>query len=137
MKKFIILLMLCISFAFAQAQTITVPGKLTAFGTAADTLIASAVKTYTFNVLSDFAGTGNILFFSDQVSGTPAFSAVLRGSIDGLLYVPLGTIAHSGGGDKTAYFSTFPLIWNKMKIVVTATSGTQKSRLYGYGVLRY
>lgn len=131
-----ILLMLCIGIS-VQAQTVTVPGKITAWGAAADTLIASAVKTYTFNVLSNYAGTGNVLLFSDSVSGTAAYSAVLSGSIDGILYVPIDTIAHSGGGDKTAYFATFPLVWNKMKIEITATGAAQKSRLYAYGVLRY
>lgn len=136
MKKLILFLMLC-TLGYSAANAITVPDKLKLGTTAADTLIASAVKTYTFDVFTNFTGKANILLFSDSVSGTPAYSAVLSGSIDGLLYVPLDTIAHSGGGDKLAYFAPFEMIYNKYKIVITATSAAQKSRLYIYGVLRY
>lgn len=136
MKKIILLLMICM-LGYSAANAITVPDKLKLGTTAADTLVASVVKTYTFDVFTNFTGKANILLFTDSISGVPAYSAVLSGSIDGLLYVPLDTISHSGGADKLAYFAPFEMIFNKYKIVLTATSAAQKSKVSIYGVLRY
>lgn len=136
MKKLVLFLMLAVSMA-VTAQSFVAPAKIVGWGTAADTLVASATKNFVFDLKSDHAGTCKMLLFTDAVSGTPAFSAVLSGSIDGILYMPLDTITHSGGGDKTAYFDSFQMVWNKMKVAITATGAAQKSRLYVYGVARF
>ena len=77
-----------------------------------------------------------ICLFSDSVSGTPAYTAILYKQYGTLTYLPVDTITHSGGGDKTAVFEMFYLTANKYKVTVTATSAAQKSRLYLKGVYR-
>lgn len=132
MKKAILFLMLCVGFTLS-AQNF---GSITGFGTVADTLVASATKTYTFNYVGSVASKCEIVLFTDAISGTPAYSAVLSKQIGGYGYLPMDTITHSGGGDKLALFDVFDLTANNYKITIVATSGTQKSRLYVKGVYR-
>ena len=133
MKKVLFIFALVFSFVGLSAQNY---GIITGFGTTADTLVASASKTYEFTYVGSTASKCEICLFSDEVSGTPAYTAVLYKQFGGLSYLPVDTITHSGGGDKTAVFDIFYLTANRYKVTVTATSATQKSRLYLKGVYR-
>lgn len=140
MKKLFILLMAVMAIgvtARVSTGTVQTPANISAWGTAADTLTASVADTLVMNVRSNYAGKMNLLLFTDAVSGTPAYSAVLSGSINQLGWTALDTIAHSGGGDKTAYFDLQDLKYNYYRVIITATSAAQKSRLYLYGLSRY
>lgn len=133
MKKILFILALMFSVFALNAQNF---GTITGFGTAADTLVASATKTYEFTYVGSVASKCEICLFSDEISGTPAYTAILYKQYGTFTYLPVDTITHSGGGDKTAVFEMFYLTANKYKITVVATSATQKSRLYLKGVYR-
>ena len=128
-----------LSTAFARVTTkvFKTPANIEVWGTTADTLIASVSDTAVLKITSDYVGKVNLLLFSDAVSGTPAYTAVLEGSINQASYVALDSITHSGGGgDKMAYFAAQDLIYNYYRVIITATSDAQKSRLYIYGISR-
>lgn len=140
MKKLLILLMAVMTIGVAARVTTkyySTPANIAAWGTAADTLSASVADTLVLKVTSDYVGKMNLLLFTDAVSGTPAYSAVLSGSINQLGWTALDTITHSGGGDKTAYFDLQDLKYNYYRVIITASSAAQKSRLYLYGLSRY
>lgn len=140
MKKLFILLFAVIAVGVSARVTTKVfntPANIAAWGTAADTLVASAADTLVLKVTSNYVGKMNLLLITDKVSGTPAYSAVLSGSINQLGWTALDTIAHSGGGDKTAYFDLQDLKYNYYRVIITATSDAQKQLLYLYGLSRY
>ena len=134
MKKLIFLIALIFTFVAVNAQGY---GNFTKWGTAADTLVASATKTAEFTLVSEYASKVSLCLFTDAISGTPAYTAVLYKKLTGFEYVSTGdTIRHSGGGDKTAFFTVFDLTANTYKVAITATGGAQKSRLYLNGLYR-
>lgn len=140
MKKLLILLMAVVAISVTArntTKTYKTPANIAEWGTAADTLTASVADTLTMKVTSNYVGKINLVLFTDSVSGTPAYSAVLSGSINGILYVPLDTIAYSGGGDTTAYFTAQDLIYNYYRVIITADTAAQKQRLYLYGLTRF
>lgn len=140
MKKLILFLfaIVVLSTAFARVtkKVFKTPANIEVWGTTADTLIASVSDTAVMKITSDYVGKVNLLLFSDAVSGTPAYTAVLQGSINQASYVALDTISHSGGGDKLAYFAVQDLVYNYYRVIITASSAAQKSRLYIYGISR-
>lgn len=138
MKKLILLLLMAFIVATAaNAQRIyNAPANVSEWGAAGDTLIASVSDTVIFKVTSETVGKINLLLFTDAVSGTPAFTAVMAGSINQLSWVALDTITHSGGGDKLAYFTAQDLVYNYIRVIITATGAAQKQRLYLYGIIR-
>lgn len=140
MKKLFILLFAVIAISVSARVTTKVfntPANIAAWGTAADTLVASAADTLVLKVTSNYVGKMNLLLITDEVSGTTAYSAVLSGSINQLGWTALDTIAHSGGGDKTAYFDLQDLKYNYYRVIITASSAAQKQLLYLYGLSRY
>ena len=140
MKKLIILLMAVCALGVAArvtTQGYTTPANIAAWGTAADTLTASVADTLVMKVTSNYVGKMNLLLFTDAVSGTPAYSAVLSGSINQVGWTALDTISHSGGGDKTAYFDLQDIKYNYYRVIITATSAAQESVLHLYGLSRY
>lgn len=140
MKKLILFLfaIVVLSTAFARVTTkvFKTPANIEVWGTPADTLTASVSDTAVMKITSDYVGKVNLLLFSDAVSGTPAYTAVLQGSINQASYVALDTITHSGGGDKLAYFAVQDLVYNYYRVIITASGAAQKSRLYIYGISR-
>jgi len=138
MKKFILFLAMALMSVsmFSQKLYIT-PANISQWGLAGDTLVASTADTTVFKVTTDYVGKMNLLLFTDAVSGTPAYSAVLSASINKLSWVPVDTVTHSGGGDKLAYFALQDVVYNYYRVIITATSAAQKSRLYLYGLTRY
>lgn len=140
MKKLFILLMAVMAFgvtARVTTKTYTTPANIAAWGTAADTLTASVADTLVIKVTSNYVGKMNLLLFTKKASGTPAYSAVLSGSINQIGWTVLDTIAHSGGGDKTAYFELQDLKYNYYRVIITATGDAQKSVQYLYGLTRF
>ena len=134
MKKILFLLAFVMAFTAVKGQNY---GIITGWGTAADTLVASATKTYEFTYIGSVASLAEIAIFTDEISGTPAFTAVLYKQMGTLGYVSTGdTITHSGGGDKLAHFTPIRLSANKYKVSIVATSAAQKSRLYLKGTYR-
>ena len=132
MKKLFILLMAVMAFgvtARVTKKTYTTPANIAAWGTTADTLV--------LKVTSNYVGKMNLLLFTDAASGTPAYSAVLSGSINQIGWTALDTIAHTGGGDKTAYFELQDLKYNYYRIIITASGAAQESVLHLYGLSRY
>jgi hypothetical protein len=139
MKKLIILLMAVMAFgvtARVTTKTYTTPANIAAWGTTADTLTASVADTLVMKVTSNYVGKMNLLLFTDSVSGTPAYSAVLSGSINQVGWTVLDTISHSGG-DKTAYFDLQDIKYNYYRVIITATGDAQKSVQYLYGLTRF
>ena len=140
MKKLFILLMAVMALgvtARVTTKTYTTPANIAAWGTAADTLTASVADTLVLKVTSNYVGKMNLLLFTDEASGTSAYSAVLSCSINQSGLTALDTIAHTGGGDKTAYFELQDLKYNYYRIIITASGAAQKSVLHLYGLSRY
>jgi hypothetical protein len=141
MKRLILILFVALLgvgvTARVTTKTFVSPANITMWGTAADTLVASKSDTIVMKVTSDYVGKMNLLLFTDAVSGTPADTAILSGSINQVLWVALDSIIHSGGGDKTAYFTAQDLVYNYYRIIIKSTSAAQKSRLYLYGLTRW
>lgn len=140
MKKIIFIAFLFVAIAISArvtTETYNTPANVAEWGTAADTLTASVADTLVMKVTSNYVGKMNLVLFTDAVSGTPAYSAVLSGSVNQVGWTALDTIAHSGGGDKTAYFDVQDLVYNYYRIIITATSAAQKSREYLYGLTRF
>lgn len=136
MKKiFVLIMVVMVSLAtFAQNTYVTAPKSVNGWGTAADTLTASAVKYYTLSVKSPSLLKYSVAIFTDAVSGTPAFTALLQVSMDNVNWVDLDTITLSGGGDKYGDFapSSNEATKRYYRIKITATSATQKSLIYCY-----
>lgn len=140
MKKLFILLMAVMAFgvtARVTTKTYSTPANIAAWGTTADTLKASTADTLVLKVTSNYVGKMNLLLFTKEASGAPDYSAVLSGSINQIGWTALDTIAHTGGGDKTAYFELQELKYNYYRIIITATSTAQESVLHLYGLSRY
>ena len=135
MKKLIILLLLICSFA-VNAKTYRAPAKISEFGTAGDTLVASKADTATMVITSDAIGKLNLILESTKVSGAPNYSAVLSGSLNGFNYVALDTISYSGGGSNAAYFDLQEHIYKYYRVIVTANATAQKSLLKLTGIVR-
>ena len=135
MKKLIILLLLICSFA-VNAKTYKAPANISEFGTAGDTLVASTADTATMVIASDAIGKLNLILESTKVSGSPNYSAVLSGSLNGVNYVALDTISYSGGGSNAAYFDLQENIYKYYRVIVTANATAQKSLLKLTGIVR-
>lgn len=134
MKKIFFLLAFLFAFTAINAQNY---GIITGWGTAADTLVASATKSYEFTYVGSVASLAEIAIFTDSISGAPAYTAVLYKKMGTFNYVTTGdTITYAGGSDNVAHFKPFRLSANKYKVTITATSATQKSRLYLKGTYR-
>lgn len=132
---FLVLTVLTIAVSAQQAY-VTAPQSVNGWATAADTLTASAVKTYTVSVKSAQLLKFSVAIFSDEVSGTPAYTALLQYSMDNVNWVNADTITHSGGGDKYADFEPANTDATKRfyRIQITATSAAQKSALKCYWI---
>ena len=135
MKNLIILLLLICSFA-VNARTYRAPANISEFGTAGDTLVASKADTATMVIASDAIGKLNLILESTKVSGSPNYSAVLSGSLNGVNYVALDTISYSGGGSNAAYFDLQEHIYKYYRVIVTANATAQKSLLKLTGIVR-
>ena len=125
-------------FLSTQAQTyyVTKTATLKVAGAASDTLVASATKSYVFKVTNPSLMTGQIGLTTTATSGTPAYTALLQYSMDGTNWTNLDTITHTGGGGKSAAFSSFSTTFVYYRVTITATSATQKSAITIYTAWR-
>lgn len=134
MKKIILILVFAFVgvFVFGQDAYVTGQKSVNGFGTAGDTLTNAAVLTDVVRVKSPSMLKMQVALFSDEASGTTAFTAILMRSMDGINYVGFDTITHSGGGDDYGEFTAVDATFNFYKIQVTATAAAMNSVLYSY-----
>lgn len=140
MKKFAILLVLAFAALATYAQTTYPVGgspRLIA-GTAADTLTASATKSYIFDFGTSIAkGLGtSIQIWTDLVSGTATFGYKYWWSNDAVNFPATAAdslaSAKSHASDYTKVLYIDSLQGRYLKLSLIATSATQKSKIYLY-----
>lgn len=134
-KLFCITVMLLIGMISMAQTKIGTYG--TFAGTAADTLTASATKSYTleFKTIDKDLGA-SIQLWTDLVSGTATFGWKLYASNDGVNWPATAAdsvaAAKSHASDFTTVINLATVIGRYYKLSVIATSATQKSLIYGY-----
>lgn len=151
MKKILFILIISTLFLSLSAQNnrVTLTGASTGvvidlYGTTSDTLTASATKNYVVFVAAPFLFDIFAEVRSVKVSGSPAYTATFTESIDGTNYVAVANCANSVQSAGTNYdlkwktsgvaalaADTTVLTGRYLKIAVTATGATQKSKLSG------
>ena len=138
MKKLVILLSFLVFAVATMAQNtyIVTPKTFTGWGTTADTLTASVVKSYTIEVKATQVMVMNLVLRTDSVSGTGAYTALLMRSMDGVNWLNVDTISLTGGASKYAEFDPVNTYFKYYKVQVTATSAAQKQRMYLYVTAR-
>lgn len=140
MKKLIIFLAFAFSVISLSAQTTYPVGGVPRLiaGTAADTLTASATKSYIFDFgtsISKGLGT-SIQIWTDLVSGTATFGYKYWWSNDAVNFPATAadslTSAKSHASDYTKVLYIDSLQGRYLKLSLIATSATQKSKIYLY-----
>jgi hypothetical protein len=136
MKKLIFITVILLIGMVSMAQT-KIGTYGTFAGTAADTLTASATKSYTLEFKSMDKDLGaNIQLFTDLVSGTATFGWKLYYSNDGTNWPATAAdsvaAAKSHASDFTGMIAVTTVLGRYAKLSVIATSATQKSTIYGY-----
>lgn len=127
MKKFIFLIGLLLSFAFVQAQTfgtadnngISVQGGTAGTTTSVNAYGASAV-TYTWSVPVSSSYYWNMqVKLADVSAGSTANTAsvVAKGSIDGVTFKTITTVAYAGGGTDTTIFISSSALYPNYKFL--------------------
>lgn len=134
MKKFLVFLALSFSLMIGvnAQKVVKTGGDFLLFGKASDTTSASATLSDEMIIERGVYGVATIAVESDEVSGTPAYSAYLQKSMNGRDWVDIDTIAHSGGGDDYGVFDPVNLEQSYYRIYVVVTSATQKSNIKGF-----
>lgn len=137
MKKLILFLTIFAALSIqVAAQDVTIPKAGSNFDVtldAGDTLSATALT------LSKVIGVGSKLSVQlysiqvtlDSISGTPAVSTVLAGSLDNSNYTTISTVAWAGTTSDTTFVITdvsTGVLWPYMRVRSTE-SGTAKSQL--------
>jgi len=143
MKRIILFLSaLFLIVAIGTAQTVIKTGVTSFAGTAADTLTASATKSYTLD-LAKWTGKAvgvNVQLFTDLVSGTATFGYKYWWSNDGTNYPATAAdsvaAAKSHASDWTDVIQITAIKGRYLKFSLIGTAATQKSTIYGY-VLPY
>jgi hypothetical protein len=153
MKK-ILFILLGVVFSlglFAQDKYITLSNASTAkvvdvFGTAADTLTASATKSYVVFVSSPFIYDiyAEVRTTINKSTGTPAYTAYLTQSADGTNYTAIANAANQSKSSGTSYdfiwktgsnatiaADTTSNIGPYIKISLIATGASQRSLISG------
>jgi hypothetical protein len=134
MKKLIFIFMTLVIAFSASAQTKVGSYKALA-GTAADTLTASATKSYIGEWASyDKELHGSVHIWSDLVSGTATYTAKIWESNDGVNWPATATdsVSKSHASDFNHLFDLATVKGRYFKVSWIATAATQKSTLYIY-----
>lgn len=151
MKRLLILFTVLI-FAFsANAQKVN-----EFWGTAADTLTASVVKTQVIPIGTNTEQAFVISIFTDHVSGTDTYAGKLEYSLDGVNYhaiLSAPDVSKAAGSDNSfawsnRYYKTFsvdgdtttimvnsPILAKYLKVTLTSDATAQKSLCYGYYII--
>ena len=140
MKKLIILLLAVVALsatARVTTKSFSTPANITAWGTAADTLIASKADTLVLKVTSDYVGKMNLLLYRLEVSGAANDTVILSGSINKASWVALDTVINNTSASIYQYFDAQDLIYNYYRLIAKTTSDTQKVKYYLYGISRF
>ena len=137
MKKYIFLLTifaaLCMTVAAQDATVARLGSNFEVTLDAGDTLSATAL---TLSKVIGIGGKPAVQLYSiqvtlDSISGTPAVSTVLAGSMDNSFYTTISTVAWAGTTGDTTFIITdvsTGVMWPYMRVKSTE-SGTAKSQL--------
>ena len=121
MNKLIILLLAVVAVSAMARVTVTkpftTPANITAWGTAADTLIASKADTLIIKVTSDYVGKMNLLLYRQEVSGAANDTVILSGSINQASWVALDTVINNTSASIYQYFDAQDLIYNYYRLI--------------------
>lgn len=138
MKKLLFILMAFVvvcAAARVTTKTYDAPANISVWGTAADTVDASEADTLVMKVTSETVGKMNLLYSSESISGNPNLSAVLSGSVNQLLWIPLDTLTTTVG-DTIGYFELQDVKYNYYRVIVTANATAQRSKITLKGLVR-
>lgn len=143
MKKFILSLIFGLFVVFAMsAQTATADKYVngakhfSGWGTAGDTVTNAAVVDYVVRVKTSNLFKMACSFKSDSVSGTPAFTAVLGGSMDGSNYTSVQSISTTTGVDTFFNYTAVDATYNYYRIRVTGAAAAMNAILTNYWSFR-
>jgi hypothetical protein len=132
MKKLVILLVFVIGFLSVNAQNAYVrgPKHIQGWGNASvDTLTAAVTKNYIVRVKSADLLKLHVGMSTDSVSGTPAYTATLYGSMDGSYYTSIQAVTTTTGVDTGFVYTAVDATYNYYKLAVVGAAGAQKSTL--------
>ena len=138
MKKLIFILALALAGVNVMAQSVVGGLPNLVAGTAADTLTASATKSYVldFKNYVAYKGGTNIQIWTDLISGTATFGYKYWWSNDGVDWPATAAdslaSAKSHASDYTGLIYIDTLKGRYLKLSLIATSATQKSKIYLY-----
>lgn len=142
MKRIILILVLGM-FAFASfGQTaaadkyVTSAKHFSGWGTAADTTSNAATVDYVVRVKTADLMKLHVGFASDSVSGTPAFTATLGGSMDGVNYTSIQAVTTSTGVDTFYNYTAVDATYNYYRIRVACEAAAMNSTLSNYWTFR-
>lgn len=142
MKKLLILLVFSL-FAFVSFSQTAVADKyvnsakhLSGWGTAADTTSNAGTVNYVVRVKTADLMKLHVGFSSDSVSGTPAFTATLGGSMDGVNYTSVQAITTSTGVDTFYNYTAVDATYNYYRISVVCGAAAMNSTLSNYWTFR-
>lgn len=121
--------------ARVTTQVYNAPANIAAWGTAADTVDASEADTLVMKVTSETVGKMNLLYSSESISGNPNLTAVLSGSVNQLLWIPLDTLTTTVG-DTIGYYELQDVKYNYYRVIVTANDTAQRSKITLKGLVR-
>lgn len=142
MKKIILLLGFLGLFIGMQAQTATADKYVTrsihfsGWGTAADTTSNAGTVDYVVRVKTGELQKLHVGFKSDSVSGTPAFTATLGGSMDGSNYTSVQAITTTTGVDTFFNYTAVDATYNYYRLRVVCGAAAMNSTLTNYWTFR-
>lgn len=133
MKNSFLILGLILALNISAQTKLRDTGKFFALGRQYDTLVASQTLNYDLELGDDVYGVMTIAVESDTVSGTSAYSSYLMKSMNGEDYVPVDTIAHTGGNPDYGEFDPVNTTHPYWRISTVATATAQRSFLKLWG----
>ena len=107
----------------------TANAQITANFTGSDTVVNTAAVDIDLKVTNGY-NTGAMQVVITKVSGTVAGNAILKGSVDGINYVNLDTLATTNVDTQTKIFTENPVFYPWYKVTYTGT-GTMAAIISG------
>jgi hypothetical protein len=142
MKKIGILIVLLAFAVVSFGQTATADSYVrtakhfSGWGTAADTVSNAGVVDYVVRVKTADLMKLHVGLKSDSVSGTPSYTAVLGGSMDGSNYTSVASITTTTGVDTFYNYSAVDATYNYYRLRVTGAAAAQNATLTCYWTFR-
>jgi hypothetical protein len=120
--KYILSLFLCfILFSIGSAQTVNFTGT--------DTVVNAGTKAINLTVSGSY-NSGALQVIITKIDGTVAGNAIFQGSVDGVNYVNLDTLATSNVATQTKIFIQTPVLYPFYRVSYTGT-GTMRAIISG------